>query len=209
MRDSIMELHEALAQVSEIRLQIARSESFRGYRSATAGFSALIAVAAALLQPAIVPDPESDMRGYLLLWVAAAGISVAATALEMTIRCRRSASPTAARLTWLAVEQFLPSLLAGAVVTCVLALRAPEAAWILPGLWGVLFSLGIFASSRLLPRQVIWVALYYLACGAAALAWGQGEQAWSPWLMGITFGGGQLLAALVLYVTLERDHGAA
>lgn len=203
-----MELHEALAQVSEIRLQIARSESFRGYRSAIAAFSALIAVVTALLQPVLVPDPTSDLRSYLLLWVAAAGISVAATALEMTIRCRRSASPTAARLTWLAVEQFLPSLLAGAVVTCILALCAPAAAWVLPGLWGVLFSLGIFASSRLLPRQIVWVAAYFLVCGGAVLVWGQGERAFSPWAMGMTFGGGQLLSALVLYTTLERDHGA-
>ena len=31
-----MELEEALARVSEIRLQIARTESFRGYRAGTA-----------------------------------------------------------------------------------------------------------------------------------------------------------------------------
>jgi hypothetical protein len=204
-----MELHEALAQVSEIRLQIARTDSFRGYRSATAGFSALIAVATALLQPFTVPNPAADLRGYLLLWVGAAGISVAATALEMAIRCRRSASATAARLTWLAVEQFLPSLLAGAVVTCVLALSSPEAAWMLPGLWGILFSLGIFASNRLLPREVVWVALHYLVCGAASLVWGQGTRAYSPWIMAVTFGGGQLLAALVLYLKLEREHGDA
>jgi len=202
-----MELEEALARVSEIRLQIARSEPFRGYRSATAGFSSLVAVAAAALQPFVIRDPAADPAGYLLLWIGAAIVSVALTAVEMTVRCRRSASPTAARLTWLAVEQFLPCTIAGSVLTLVMTLYTPESLWMLPGLWGIVFSLGVFASSRLLPRPVFWVALYYLASGAAALALAQGPWAFSPWAMGITFGGGQSLAAIVLYMTLERDHG--
>ncbi len=202
-----MELEEALARVSEIRMQIARSEPFRGYRSATAAFSSLVAVGTAAVQPVVIRDPAEDPVGYLLVWIAAAIVSVALTAVEMTVRCRSSASPTAARLTWLAVEQFLPCTIAGSVLTLVLSLAAPENLWMLPGLWGIVFSLGVFASSRLLPRPVFWVALYYLACGAAALALAQGEWAFSPWAMGITFGGGQALAAAVLYLTLERNHG--
>ena len=202
-----MELHEALDQLSEIRLQIARTESFRGYRSATAAFSGIVAIVAATIQFSVVPEPAADPRGYLLLWICAAILSVAITGVEMVVRCRQTASPTAVRMTWLAVEQFLPCTIAGAVLTFVFALRSPESVWLLPGLWGVLFSLGIFASSRLLPRQVVWVGLYYLACGALSLAFARGAAAFSPWVMGGTFGGGQLLAATVLYLTLERNHG--
>ena len=202
-----MELHEALDQLSEIRLQIARTESFRGYRSATAAFSGIVAIATATIQFAVVPEPVADPRAYLMLWIAAAILSVAVTGIEMVARCRRAASPTAVRMTWMAVEQFLPCTIAGAVLTFVVALRAPESVWLLPGLWGILFSLGIFASSRLLPRQVIWVGLYYLVGGALSLAFAQGKAAFSPWAMGGTFGGGQLLAATVLYLTLERNHG--
>jgi hypothetical protein len=202
-----MELHEALDQLSEIRLQIACTESFRGYRSATAAFSGTVAILAAAIQFVVVPEPAADPRGYLLLWVAAAILSVAVTGIEMVVRCRRAASATAVRMTWMAVEQFLPCTIAGAVLTFVVALRALESAWILPGLWGVLFSLGIFASSRLLPRQVVWVGLYYLTSGALSLAFAQGAMAFSPWVMGCTFGGGQFLAAMVLYLTLERNHG--
>jgi hypothetical protein len=205
--DLIMELEEALARVSEIRMQIARSEPFRGYRSATAAFSSLVAVAAAAVQPFVIPDPAADPVSYLLLWIGAAIVSTALTAVEMTVRCRRSASPSAARLTWLAVEQFLPCTIAGSILTLVLSLAAPESLWMLPGLWGMLFGLGVFASNRLLPRPVFWVALYYLGCGAASLALARGEWAFSPWTMGITFGGGQFLAAVVLYMTLERHHG--
>ena len=76
----------------------------------------------------------------------------------------------------------------------------------LPGLWAILFSLGVFASFRLLPRPTYWVGVYYLMAGACCLAWAQGEAAFSPWAMGLTFGIGQFLAAAILYWNLERDH---
>ena len=69
----------------------------------------------------------------------------------------------------------------------------------LPGLWQVLFSLGIFASCRLLPRATFGVAVFYLASGLTCLALARGEAAFSPWAMGLPFGVGQLLAAAVLY----------
>ena len=39
----------------------------------------------------------------------------------------------------------------------------------LPGLWQVLYSLGIFASCRLLPRAIFGVAVFYLHRGLGAL----------------------------------------
>jgi prolipoprotein diacylglyceryltransferase len=38
--------------------------------------------------------------------------------------------------------------------------------------------------------------------------WGQQGNAFSPWEMGISFGGGQLLGALILYWNLERSNGS-
>ena len=78
----------------------------------------------------------------------------------------------------------------------------------LPGLWQVIYSLGIFASCRLLPRATFWVAVFYLGTGLAVLALAHEASALSPWAMGLPFGVGQLLAAAVLYRTLERDHAA-
>ncbi len=51
-----------------------------------------------------------------------------------------------------AIEQFLPAGIAGMVLAGVLWRFAPETLWMLPGLWQVLVSLGIFASMRSLPR---------------------------------------------------------
>jgi hypothetical protein len=51
--------------------------------------------------------------------------------------------------------------------------------------------------------------VYYLAAGTVCLAMGRSAQSLSPWMMMATFGIGQLLAAAILYVTLERPHAQA
>ena len=81
-----MELNEALHQITEIRQQMARSQVFRGYRSATTTFSGLIAIAAALLQTLLVPNPAQHPLGYVLLWVIAASLSLVVVAAEIIMR---------------------------------------------------------------------------------------------------------------------------
>jgi hypothetical protein len=202
-------LDEALAQISDIRGHLVRTEVFRGYRSATVAFSAVVAVGTAGLQAVLIPDPARATRDYLILWVGAAALCLIVTAVEMSVRYARSVSPLAARHACLAVEQFLPCVVAGALLTAVLFRYASEALWMLPGLWAILFSLGIFASWRLLPRQTFLVAIYYLLAGVLCLAVARGDHSFSPWAMGGTFGIGQGLAAAVLYHTLERSHERA
>jgi hypothetical protein len=203
-----MELREALAQISEIRDQLARTETFEGYRSATVAASGLLALAAAGVQASWIPDPAARLSEYLTLWVAVAVVSVAITGIEMFARCRRAASETAARLTRMVVEQFLPSLVVGALLTVAIVVVAPETAWMLPGLWALVFGLGVFASARLFPRPVTWVAAWYLLSGIACLAAAKRLEPLSPWLMVATFGVGQLLAAAVVYLSVERKHAS-
>jgi hypothetical protein len=112
-------------------------------------------------------------------------------------------------MTLLAVEQFLPCVIAGGLLTLVLFTQAPEAVGLFPGLWAVVFSLGVFASCRLLPRATFWAGVYYLVTGLGCLALARGDAALSPWSMAVPFGGGQLLTAAVLYWTLERSDEEA
>ena len=102
----------------------------------------------------------------------------------------------------------MPAVVAGGLVTYVLVSTAPDSVWLLPGLWQVLFSLGVFASCRLLPRAVFAVAVFYMIAGMLSLVWTRGDAALSPWAMGLPFGVGQLLAAAVLYLTLERKNAS-
>jgi hypothetical protein len=201
-----MELREALCQISDIRRQMARSEVFRGYRSMTVGFSGVLGLLAAAFQPWWVASPESELGRYLCLWIGVAAASLLVAGAELYWRARRAGAGLARHMTLLAVEQFLPSVVVGALLTLCIYRSAPQVAWMLPGLWSLVFGLGIFASYRLLPRQVFWLGLYYVLCGSGCLLWGQGDNALSPWQMGISFGGGQLLGAAILYWTLERTH---
>jgi hypothetical protein len=198
-----MELRDALTQISEIRQQMARTEVFRGYRAMPVAFSGVLAVAAALFQAAFIPDPSRQVTAYLTLWVATAAVSALLAGAEMAMRAWNSTSPLTREMTALAVEQFVPCVVAGGLLTAVLCRFAPEGLWMLPGLWQILFSLGVFASCRLLPRATFGVATFYLAAGLVVLATSHGDAALSPWAMGLPFGAGQWLAAAVLYRTLE------
>ncbi|MEZ6092296.1 MAG: hypothetical protein R3C05_30705 [Pirellulaceae bacterium] len=203
-----MELRDALQQIADIRQQMARSEVFRGYRSLTVGFAGTLGLIAAVVQTRWVPSPADDLSRYLVLWVGTALISSTIAGAELFLRAQAAGPGIAREMTRLAIEQFLPCLVVGGLLTVCIFEYAPEAGWMLPGLWCFVFALGIFASWRLLPSPVIWGALYYVVCGCGCLRWGQGEHAYSPWQMAISFGGGQLLCALILYWTLERKHGS-
>jgi hypothetical protein len=202
-----MELHEALSQISEIRRQMARTAVFRGYRSATAAFSGVVAIAAALTQSVLVPEPAQHVSAYLAIWLVAALLGVAAAATEMIVRCVKSRSPLQKELTAQAAEQFIPSLVAGALLTLAMVIRMHDEARLLPGLWAILFSLGVFASRRVLPGAISIVGFYYLSVGLVCVAMTDRVPDYSPWIMALIFAPGQFLAAIVLWWTLERNHG--
>src|SRR6478752_4013506 len=149
-----MELRQALSQVAEIREHLARTEVFRGYRSLTVGFSGLVGLAAAAIQAICLPNPTQRLGAYLALWFAAAAINLTVVGIEIWFRARMAKMALTRRTTVFAVEQFLPSLVAGGLLSVVIVQRASDSVWMLPGLWALLFSLGIFASCRLLPRAV-------------------------------------------------------
>ena len=199
-----MELREALGQISEIRQRMARSEVFRGYRSLTVGSVGLMGVLAAIAQPYLVPSPANDLEAYLTLWVSVAAVAFLLVALGLWRRVRTTESPMVRESTLLSADQFLPCVAVGALVTLGIYRGARDVGWMLPGLWSFVFSLGIFASYRQLPRQVFWVGVYFTVCGFGCLLLGQGTNAFSPWQMGIGFGGGLLIGAAILYWTLER-----
>jgi hypothetical protein len=204
-----MELRDALGQISEIREQMVRSSVFRGYRALPIATTGLLAVGGAITQSLLIPEPTLHVRSYLKLWILVAILSVVVAGTEMLVRYLRSTSPLARDRTRIAIGQFAPCLLAGIGMTLVLSRAAPEHLWVLPGLWAVTFSLGLFASRLVLPRAFVFVASFYLCAGLASLLLATGERAFSPLAMAIPFGTGQLLAAAVLYWTLERDDGEA
>ena len=201
MRD----LDDALADISAIRTQIARSSLFQGYGPATVAGTGLLAIAAAFAQVTLIPAPLDALGAYLALWIGAACVGMALAGAEMVVRARRLHGDLANEMLGAAVEQFLPALGVGALLTVVLAARPAETAWLLPGLWQIVFALGVFASRRFLPSGIFWVGGWYLLSGLSALMVARGAHALSPATMGFGFGAGQLLTAAILYRAREDE----
>src|SRR5436853_1613800 len=149
------ELNKALGDISSIRRQMARSTEFRGYGPATLATTGVFAVLAAGAQALWLADPTDHVVEYLSIWIWTAALSATLIGAEMHARTRRVHSGLADEMIRMAVEQFLPSAAAGALVTAVLVRYAPAALWMLPGLWQVVFSLGVFSSCRFLPRATV------------------------------------------------------
>jgi hypothetical protein len=131
--------------------------------------------------------------------VAAALLSSGLIWIEMQARSRRHHSGLADAMIHQAVEQFLPAGVAGLLLAVMLWKFAPETLWLLPGLWQVLVSLGVFASVRSLPRSVALAGAWYFVAGFTVLLLASQSHALSPWTMGLPFAIGQSLMATILY----------
>jgi hypothetical protein len=202
------DLHKALDDISSMRRQIARTTEFRGYGATTLAGTGVLAILAAAAQALWIRDPANHIASYLTIWISTAVVSAALIGAQMHIRTRRIHSGLADEMIRMAVEQFLPSAGAGALLTFVLARYVTESYWILPGLWQIIFSLGVFSSCRFLPRAMPAAGVWYLLTGLVCIATGD-SRALSPWAMGIPFGVGQLLVAgVVLFRAQESgDEG--
>jgi hypothetical protein len=199
------DLHKALGDISSMRRQMARSTEFRGYGPATLATTAAFAVLASVAQSRWVPRPAEHVGDYLSIWIWTALASATLIGVQMQTRSRRLHSGLADEMIRMAVEQFLPAALAGALITFVLARYAPQTAWMLPGLWQVIFSLGVFSSCRFLPRPMVAAGIWYMATGLICISFGDGR-AFSPWTMGVPYAFGQLLVAGILYFTANEER---
>jgi hypothetical protein len=202
------DLDRALAEIKRIRCQVARDTQFRGYGPASISATGVLAILVAAGQSHWTRNP-ADFYAFAAVWVATAFVSVAMVAVQMTIRARRVHCGFAVEMVHSAVEQFMPALVVGVLLTAVVLRSAPKEAWMLPGLWQLLFSLGVFASCRFLPRLTFGVGVWYLMAGLATLVFQSESQSLLPWTMGIAFGVGQLLVAAVLHYGFEASSEEA
>lgn len=202
---STRSIDQALEDLAEIRSSLKRAETFRGYRSATILATSLMAWVGCLLQYRWVDPSSPELSQFLAVWVRIALLCAVLSFGEVVVRYWRS-GPMFRHMTRSAVGPMIPALLSGLALTIVIASVAPEVGWMLPGLWSIVFGLGVAASARFLPRLVSLVALYFVVCGLICIALSARGFAYNPWLMGVSFGGGQMLIAFVLYWSLERGE---
>ena len=195
------DLQKALADISSIRLQLAAGTMFRGFGPMVIATTGVMALGTAIVQVMLL-EPILDPVTFVAVWTALAIVCTALIGFEMVARTKRHHGGLANVMLFNAVEHFLPVGAAGAVVCAVVLRWAPDAAWLLPGLWQLLIGVGLFVALRFLPRSISIAAAWYFLAGATVLIVSAQSRTMSPWAMGIPFGIGQLLTAGVLHVAL-------
>jgi hypothetical protein len=200
-----MDPRDAILQVQQIREQLARAEAFRVFRAASVSSTGVLAFVGSAVQARWqLNDPDS----FLLLWIIAAAACLFIVTVEMIVRCLVSESMLLRDATIVAARQFVPSMIAGALLTLAIYRFNRESVHLLPGLWSIIFALGIFASRPGLPRAINFAGAYYLLAGLCVVAVSKEQAEFDTWQMPLCFGVGQLLTAAILYLSTMRNHDA-
>lgn len=198
------DLDKALADIVEIKSRLAQSSQFLGLGPAALATSGVLALAVAALQ-SVLPGAAEPLA-YFTGWVLTALVAVALIGAEMLRRAQRHHAGLADQMIREAVLNFVPAGVAGAALLAFFARFAPEQLWLVPGLWLILVSLGIFAAARSLPRAIALAGAWYLLAGFTVLLFAAGDQSLSPWHMGLPFALGQLLVAAIVHRASEAAN---
>ena len=197
------ELNQALVDIRTIRRQVAETTEFRGYGPLTLSATALVAMVAGAVQFRWIAEPAAHPGQYVALWLATGVFCAALIATQMLTRARRMHSGMADEMIRMAVAQFLPAGFAGAILPFVLLHVTHDVFWMLPGLWQIIFGLGVFASCRCLPRPMFLVGMWFLLTGLACIAVGD-LRALAPATMSGSYAIGMLLVAAIHYLSAKK-----
>ena len=190
------ELNRALDEIQAIRRQVARTTEFRGYGPLTLCCTAVVAVIGGLVQFYALPRPWLQPISYVALWLSVGFVSAGLILAQMLRRADRLHGGMADTMIRAAVGQFLPAAAVGVILPFVLLHGSPDVFWVLPGLWQVVFSLGVFASCRSMPWQMLLVGGWFLMTGLVCL-WLGDEWALSPVSMTGSFAIGMTFVGMI------------
>ncbi len=180
-----------MADLAEVRGRLATIQRFDGYSSAAAIASGVVALGAGVVQLIVAPHPRGadDVRAYATIWLVCLVVALIlnyGAILAWHTRNRGMQADAQFRTVGMSI---LPALAAGGVITIALMMRGLVG--LLPGMWCATYALGLFASRALVPREVVAVAVYFGAVGAALLLVPAIDPlAW--WTMPFAFGIGQI-----------------
>lgn len=197
-----MRVTDALGQIANIHDHLARAEEYRGFHPFAVAASGLVGLIAAAVQPWLVAD---DPVTFVRFWLVVAAVGGAIGISPAVDAYFRREDEFARRRTRRVVGQFMPCVVAGLCVTTAVARAGVELVRLLPGLWALLFGLGVFAARPYLPRSIGWVGLFYLTAGAGLLAVVPTDLGRAGWTVGGVFAAGQSATAIVLRRNRERD----
>jgi hypothetical protein len=197
------DLNRALVDIRNIRRQVAQTTEFRGYGPLTLTATAVLALLGGVVQSHWIPEPANRPVQYVALWLTTAVLCAALIASQMLARARRLHSGMADEMIRAAVAQFVPAGVAGAILPFILLHVTHGVFWMLPGLWQIIFALGVFASCRCLPRPMLLAGAWFLLAGLACISIGD-ERALAPAMMAGSYAIGMTLVAAIHYLSAKK-----
>jgi hypothetical protein len=197
------DLNRALVEIRSIRRQVAKTTEFRGYGPSTLFTTAILALLTGAAQAHWLPEPATHPVQYVALWLTTGILCAALIATQMLTRANRLHSGMADEMVRMAVAQFLPAAIAGAILPFVLLRVTQNVFWMLPGLWQIIFSLGVFASCRCLPRPMLLVGVWFLLTGLACVGFGD-IRSLAPATMSGAYAIGMALVAAIHYLSARK-----
>ena len=209
-----MQLRDALSDIADMKAVLDRNQPLRGFRSIAIGISAAFVLLGSFIQLHVnLTDRPSY---YLDIWLCVAIASLFMTAVEMIVRGRRSNEFAVWKMHGRVIGSLMPSFVAGAIITAALIIDFDAKTkfsfclrnmWLLPGVWSVIYSLGLFSCCKLFHRSTQVAAIYYLVAGCFYLWANWSTRIVDAWHMVAIFGVGQCLLAAILYWKVERRYG--
>lgn len=197
------DLNRALVDIRNIRRQVAQTTEFRGYGPLTLSATAVLALLAGLVQSHWITEPAEFPVQYVALWLTTAVLCAALIASQMLARARRIHSGMADEMIRMAVAQFLPAGITGAILPFILLHISRDVFWMLPGMWQIVFGLGVFASCRCLPRPMLLVGVWFLLAGLACICIGD-ERTLVPATMSASYAIGMTMVAVIHYLSAKK-----
>lgn len=202
-----MNIHQALSGIAQIRQQIDRAESYRGFRSATTVLSGALAIAGGIVLSqttffSSVFPAASETSLFLFGWIAIACLSVAATGVEMIVRAGRDSSGLVWRMHGNIAIQIVPTFGVGVVLTWLLVTHSLEN--LLPGVWAMTYGLALIACVQHLPTSARWVAAYFIVGGIIMTAYAATTVEGLHLQMMVLFGLGQMALGGILHWKMEH-----
>ena len=178
----------AMDNLRYIRETMERATPFTGISGRgeiTIGGTALIASVIAARQP--------SFKLWVYTWLAEGLISSLIAGWSMDRKARATQTSLFSGSGRKALYSLAPSLIAGGLLTLVLAQAGAFAA--IPGMWLLLYGTGVITGGMFSVRAVPAMGICFMALGALALF---SPTAWTNWFMAVGFGGLHLLFGAII-----------
>ena len=160
--------------------------------TAVPGWGGVAMGVTALATACVAPHPASA-RAWLITWLAAALAAFALGALSIYWKARRVGTPVHSRPGRKFLLSLFPPLIAGAVISA--AIYAAGQGHLLPGIWLLLYGVGVMSAGTFSVRVVPVMGLCFMLAGVVAVFC---PAAWGNAVMASGFGGLHILFGTII-----------